>query len=118
MKSAGTATFVLWLGLLAAAAASAADNVFEIRQRKIEPNRGTAARIELVLPEPGRVSLVVFNMRGEPVAALFEGFAAAGPHQFQWRGVNADGRLVASGAYVIRVRSATFTQTRKVVVIQ
>lgn len=61
------------------------------------------------LKEAGNVKLEIFNVLGEKVATLVDGFRAAGAQPLAtW---NASG--VSSGVYFYRLSTASFTQTRK-----
>jgi M6 family metalloprotease-like protein len=50
------------------------------------------------LPEPGRVSLIVFDAVGREVATLVDGYRESGIHRMDW-----NASLVASGAYFLRI---------------
>jgi len=64
-------------------------------------NPQTAVRFEL--PEAGPVSLVVYNLAGQPVRTLLDGsFLPAGSHVVHWDSRDEQGHLVASGVYLLR----------------
>lgn len=56
------------------------------------------------LPEPSRVSLVIYDVLGRQVAELVNGVYESGYHSVQWNGNN-----IASGVYFARI-AATDTQ--------
>jgi len=56
------------------------------------------------MPQPGRVSLKIYNLLGEEVAILVDDEQkAAGYHMAIWEGRNKHGILVGSGVYVYRL---------------
>ena len=73
--------------------------------------------IEYTLPQPGEVSLIVYNLLGEEVARLVSGELDAGYHKIAW-----DASNLASGVYLYRLEvmgrsfaSPTFVRTKKMV---
>ncbi|HOX25778.1 MAG TPA: FG-GAP-like repeat-containing protein [Candidatus Krumholzibacteria bacterium] len=59
--------------------------------------------IEFALPRASRVDLQILDARGRLVSALLTGERyAAGRHQVQWLGRNAEGQTVPSGVYFYR----------------
>ncbi len=55
--------------------------------------------IKFELDEPGEHSLAIYNMRGELVRYLSQGFKAAGMHSCYWDGTDMNGVVVSSGIY-------------------
>ncbi len=66
--------------------------------------------IDFYLPGDTDVRLVVYNLRGEKMATLADGFYTAGPHHAAW---NAAG--CAGGLYFYRLETEFGSKTRKVV---
>jgi len=69
--------------------------------------------ISFSLPHATDVSLKVFNVLGQEVATLVNGYTAAGQHEVQF-----DAKGLASGVYLYRLTSGTFTQTKKMTVVK
>ncbi|MCH8305944.1 MAG: DUF1573 domain-containing protein [Candidatus Marinimicrobia bacterium] len=69
--------------------------------------------IEFSLPRSGKISLVIYNLRGEEVARLINGTKPAGNHRISWNATN-----VSSGIYFYRLQSGDFVQTRKMVLLK
>jgi hypothetical protein len=65
-----------------------------------------------------KVSLKIYNVRGQLVATLFEGTRGPGFHTFLWNGTNTRGESVASGIYFARMVSAQKVMTRKMVMLK
>jgi hypothetical protein len=51
------------------------------------------------------VSLRIYNLLGQEIAAVFKGRLAAGEHQVSWNGTDGDGRLLTSGIYLYVLES-------------
>jgi hypothetical protein len=66
-----------------------------------------ATTIEYQIPEPGQVSLVIYNMLGQDIRTLLDGPIEAGYHKAVWDGTNDVGSSVASGIYVYRFQAST-----------
>ncbi|HQG47045.1 MAG TPA: T9SS type A sorting domain-containing protein, partial [bacterium] len=71
-------------------------------------NAITTVRFEL--PKAGSVTMEVFNIRGQKVATLADGYRNAGEHTVRWETTG-----LASGEYVIRLHLEDRIQTQKVV---
>jgi hypothetical protein len=72
------------------------------------------ATIAYHLPEPGRLSVSVYDLRGRRVRVLEERNAAAGEGAVVWDGRNQDGREAAAGTYVVRVEAGRRATERKI----
>ena len=72
------------------------------------------------LPRSAFVSLEVYNILGQRVRSLTDGFRQAGTHSVSWDGKDAKDREVASGVYLYRlvVDKGRFVQTRKLLLIR
>ena len=69
--------------------------------------------IEYEIPNRSDVKLIIYNLRGEVVALLFNGTMPAGNHQVSW-----DASNFASGIYFYRLQAGEFVQTRKMLLIR
>ncbi len=74
-----------------------------------------SAMVRYAMAEPGRVKIDVYGLDGRLVRTLVNGDVAAGEQAVSWDGRDAAGRSVASGAYLIRFRTARTDQTQRVV---
>lgn len=79
-------------------------------------NPQTVIRFELF--QPGQVRAEIRDILGRYVATLVNGFLPAGDRRASWDGRNEAGRFVASGVYVVFVRTPYATASRKVVLIR
>ena len=64
------------------------------------------------MPRSGRVSLVVFDVRGQRVRTLVDADLPAGRHAVRWDGRDQSGRGVPSAPYLARARQGAEMPTR------
>ena len=74
-------------------------------------NPGTS--IKFSIPQSGFITLKIFNAAGERVANLISGNLPAGDYQYSWNAVN-----LSSGLYFYRLEAASFSQTRKMLLVR
>ena len=60
--------------------------------------------IRFALPQTTDVELTVYNMTGQKVVTLMEGIRKSGSYAVHWDGRDNDGRTLASGIYLYRLR--------------
>jgi hypothetical protein len=90
--------------------------VFALSQS--QPNPFTArTSIRFDLPEPGLVSLTVYDVGGRLVRTLTDQRWTAGRHSVVWHGDDEWGSPVASGVYMILMEAGDFTDTKKMMVL-
>ncbi len=71
------------------------------------------------MPQASPVSLIVYNLLGQQVAALEAGTEQeAGYHAVVWDGRSDAGTLAASGVYFVQMRAAAFVQTQQMVLVK
>ncbi|MEJ2635416.1 MAG: DUF3160 domain-containing protein [Calditrichia bacterium] len=56
-------------------------------------------------PASGNVRLTIYNLPGQEIITLRDGFQPAGEHQVKWNGMNSAGQKVASGIYFYELRA-------------
>jgi len=90
---------------------------FELHQNFPNPfNPNTSISFDLLKPE--RVSLKIYNARGERVIALLEERQlGAGAHAFAWNALDQNGKRVASGVYFYELRGARFMARKKMLLL-
>ena len=74
--------------------------------------------IPFALAEDGLVRLAVYNLMGQQVRVLADGWLAAGAHRVRWDGRTAAGIEAASGVYWAVLQAETDVQTAKLVLIR
>ncbi|MBI5060523.1 M6 family metalloprotease domain-containing protein [candidate division KSB1 bacterium] len=83
------------------------------------PNPFNAStQIRFGLPQAGLVNITVFDPLGRRVAVLVDEQRAAGIHVLTWGGDDGNRRSLASGAYLLRLTTADFSQTRRIVLMR
>ena len=70
------------------------------------------------LAEAGHVRLVVYNLMGQQVRVLADGWMAAGAHRVRWDGRTAAGVEAASGVYWAVLQVGDVVQTAKLALIR
>jgi len=73
--------------------------------------------ISFSLPEPGSVTLSLYNITGHLVKE-FSFPAAAGDHSVIWDGTDNQGNQIASGVYFYRLKAGDITETRKMLLLR
>lgn len=75
-------------------------------------------QINYSLPRSGKVTLTIFNLLGQRIATLVDREQPAGNHTAFWDGATEGGEPVASGVYFYRLKSAGFSQVRKMILLK
>ncbi len=92
------------------------------RQFKLDQNFPNPFNLQTTiryhLPKTAHVRLVVFNVLGETVTALYEGVQSAGEHRLTWEGKDDNGRLVSSGIYYYRLEYGGKSLMRKMILLK
>ena len=65
------------------------------------------------LPEDGHVSVEVFNLKGQLIDSIYNGFINAGEYHFTW---NAEG--IVSGTYFLNMNAGSYHDVQKVVLMK
>ncbi|MFZ1685430.1 MAG: T9SS type A sorting domain-containing protein, partial [Candidatus Zixiibacteriota bacterium] len=74
--------------------------------------------INYSIPVGSNVSIVIYDLLGREVKTLINSEQNAGNYQLQWNGDNNYGSKVSSGTYFFSIRSADFTQVRKMILLK
>ncbi|MEE9167532.1 MAG: T9SS type A sorting domain-containing protein [Candidatus Neomarinimicrobiota bacterium] len=75
-------------------------------------------RIHYALPAPQQVKLKIYNILGQEVVTLVDGWKAGGYHEVIWAGRDRFDRDVASGIYFSRLSTGSRVLIRKMTVIR
>jgi hypothetical protein len=76
------------------------------------------AKISYQMPEPGLVSIKIYNIRGQVVRTLVDEYKPAGYHYEIWDGKNTAGQEIASGIYTYRLEANGFNASKKMLLIK
>ena len=78
--------------------------------------KSAAVVLRFSLPQPQAVSLQLYNILGQRIAALPPRRFHAGAHRLSWR-IGAAGRRLEPGVYFLRLQAGPFSRTRKVLIL-
>ncbi len=67
---------------------------------------------------PGQVRISVYNLAGQRVRLLRDGWAEAGSHEAHWDGRTDSGTDAGSGIYCVLLKTRTLTQSARLVLIR
>jgi agmatine/peptidylarginine deiminase len=91
--------------------------VFRLEQNSPNPFNPVTT-LAFQLPAAGDVELSVYSASGRRVATLLDGHAEAGRSSVAWRGMDDEGRKVASGVYFFRLTHDGKSTTTKGVLLK
>lgn len=75
-------------------------------------------KINYAIAEAGRVQLKIYNALGQEIAALVDDFRLTGDYEVSWDGTNFSGSRVSSGLYFYKIKTADFSQTKKMILLK
>ena len=64
------------------------------------------------------MTLEIYNILGQHVATLVDGYREAGEHVIQWESKDAGGQQVSSGIYLYRLQAEEFVEMRKMLLLK
>ncbi len=85
---------------------------FELSQNYPNPFN-PATTISFSLPEASNVKLTLYNLLGQEIETLIDGFKESGTHSFSF-----NASQLNSGVYIYKLETNGFTQTRKMTLIK
>ena len=74
--------------------------------------------IRFKIADEGNVNIEIFNIRGQKVRTLVDGFMERGEHAVVWNGRDENGRGVSSGVYFYMMKSESFFDMRRMVLLK
>ena len=74
--------------------------------------------LHVQLPTSGPASLTLYNLSGQVVRRLMEGWLDAGVYAYEWDGRDEQGRPVGSGVFIYRLRAGDQTLVGKVTLLR
>jgi len=89
---------------------------FKLYQNYPNPfNPGTV--IEFELPEPGHITITVFNLLGQIVEVITDRYYPKGISRIYWDGCDSKDNGAASGVYYYRIEAGNFMDTKKMLLL-
>jgi len=85
---------------------------FELRQNYPNPFNPTT-QIEYSVPKSGYITLKAYNILGQEIASLFEGFQQPGNYTITF-----DGSGLSSGAYLFQMKANNFTDIKRTLLLK
>jgi len=64
------------------------------------------------------VQIDIYNIRGQNITTLFNGYLEAGTHQVVWKGTDNHGKTVGSGIYLYQAKIGSFLETKRMVLMK
>ncbi|MCK4654383.1 MAG: T9SS type A sorting domain-containing protein, partial [Candidatus Cloacimonetes bacterium] len=74
--------------------------------------------INYSLKENAKVSLNIYNIKGQKVKTLVDEQLQQGEHSAIWNGRGSNGNQVSSGIYFYKMKTDNFEKTRKMILIK
>lgn len=90
---------------------------FGLSQNYPNPFNPTTS-IEFALPEAANVSLEIYNLLGQKVRTLVNGYVSAGYVTTRWDGLDQHGQEVGSGTYIYRLKTSEQSFSKKLVLMK
>lgn len=72
-----------------------------------------STKIEVSIPMDGNIKLNIYNVKGELVKTIFEGYKTSGYYTF-----NINAAELSSGVYLYRLDAGSFSSTKKMVILK
>jgi len=70
------------------------------------------------LPKATRVEIIIYNLFGQKIKTLVNERQTAGAKEVLWDGRNERGQRVSSGVYLYRIKTESFSTSRKMIMIK
>ncbi|MGB2698534.1 MAG: FG-GAP-like repeat-containing protein, partial [Candidatus Zixiibacteriota bacterium] len=74
--------------------------------------------IEYVLPEDTQVKLSIYNILGQHIRTLIDGHQKTGCETVTWDGTDQAGRELSSGIYFYKLKTASFIEVKKMLLLR
>ena len=75
-------------------------------------------RISYDLPEASDVTISIYNMMGRKIKNLINTNQSTGYKSVIWNGTNDNGEMVSGGMYLYRLKTNTFRETKKMILLK
>lgn len=75
-------------------------------------------RFRFGIAQDQKVKLQVYNILGQRVATIINGFMFAGDYELNWEAKNSLGQTLSSGLYIYKLQTEHFTKTKKMIFLK
>ncbi len=90
---------------------------YQLYQNFPNPFNSTT-KIRFDLAQDASVCLQVFNLFGQEIKSLVNGYFQKGQHEVLWDGTDGEGKAVVSGIYLYQLNVGNYKSTKKIIVIE
>lgn len=108
-----TAAMDAFLGINATAVNDKEQNIKDFNMNVYPNPFNPGTTIEYTLPKSSITSVIIYDMLGNEVTRLVDGFKSAGKYELTWFAAN-----VSSGIYFCRIMSGNFLESKKMVLLK
>ncbi len=74
--------------------------------------------IKFDLKNQDKVTIEIFNIKGQKVKTLVNGTVSSGSHKVVWNGLNDQNRTVSGGVYFLKMKCSDYNSVRKMILIK
>ena len=74
--------------------------------------------IKYFIKENSKVSLNIYNIKGQKVKQLINDQLASGEHSVVWNGTDDNGKSVSSGIYFYKFKAGSYSHTKKMILMK
>lgn len=74
--------------------------------------------IEYTLKNNAEIDLSVYDILGRHIKTLVKNYMSLGSHQVHWDGTDKDGKVLPSGVYLYKLKTETFEDAKKLVLMK
>ena len=113
----GEATNVVTTSIVSINKSDMLPTAYGLSQNYPNPFNPTTS-IEFALPEAADVSLEIYNLLGQKVRTLVNGYVSAGYVTTRWDGLDQHGQEVGSGTYIYRLKTTDQSFSKKLVLMK
>jgi hypothetical protein len=95
-------------------------NMMKIINNQINPKRGEQASVRWAQPQDAPVTITIYNLVGDKIITLVDHqtYPAGRLNEVAWRGVNGLGNVVASGIYIVHIKTDGYETYSKCAVVK
>ena len=90
----------------------------QVRRNRFQASRGEYAAILFKLSAPGHARVEIFDRVGRRLAVLHDADEGVGSFELRWYGQEDNGQLAPSGIYLVRIVTAEYNASHKIVLVR